>query len=396
MKVISTTKLEQKYDQYDISTGLQNFYVKVGEKNILVHNSPAVFAGTDPADGKFFVGTKAIFNKEPKLIKEPGDVDKFELSAGLKPKLLIAFRELSRLKIPRGLVLQGDILFTAGDIENKTIDGENYITFQPNTIMYSVPASSELAHTMVNASLGIIFHTTYTGTSVPEMKASFGADVSKLKRSKTIWFDDASYKDYSSIMFSGKETAELSKDLNKIQSLETDLTGKLATQYREYHIIQRNLKSSELGAGLKTFFNKQIRVGKLVKDGKSGYREFIKHFESHFEEKVISKLKSDKAIEAKRERLDGMVKILRKLKPFITKMIEFTLLVMDVKNRIIRKLESGINKNIKTFVVDDKGIRITNQEGFVAIDKLSGGAVKFVDRLEFSNLNFNVAKNWTK
>ena len=43
----------------------------------------------------------------------------------------------------------------------------------------------------------------------------------------------------------------------------------------------------------------------------------------------------------------------------------------------------------------DNGFKVVNPEGYVAIDK-TGGAVKIVDKLEFSFNNFTVAKNWDK
>jgi hypothetical protein len=41
---------------------------------------------------------------------------------------------------------------------------------------------------------------------------------------------------------------------------------------------------------------------------------------------------------------------------------------------------------------------VTGVEGYVAIDKMSGKAVKLVDRLEFSRLNFSpeILKGWNK
>lgn len=358
--------------------------------------APAIFCGTDPEDGQFFVGTKAIFNATPKLIKKQSDLDLFGIKGGLREKLSIALEEMPKLKIPRGTVLQGDILFTSGDIEFKKIDGDNYITFQPNTILYAVPSSSELARKMIGSKIGLIFHTTYTGSTISEMSASFGADVSKLKRVPTVWFDDAEYKDYSNVLFSAKESATTKLGISKIEKLEKIITGKLSAKYNDYHLLQRNLKSAEIGAGLKTFFNSQIRNGKLVKNGRSGYLAYIDHVEKHFNDKVIAKVKSEKGKMEKEVRKTYVLKYIRGMKELIEKIIDFTLEVMKIKDSIIRKLESGINKEIKNFVVDDRGIRVTNPEGFVAIDKLTGGAVKFVDRLEFSNLNFNVQKKWTK
>ena len=69
-------------------------------------------------------------------------------------------------------------------------------------------------------------------------------------------------------------------------------------------------------------------------------------------------------------------------------------LLVDAKLMIVRKLETI--RSIGTFVRTDTGYRITAPEGFVAVDKLKGNAVKLVDRLEFSQANFNAAKNWSK
>jgi hypothetical protein len=44
----------------------------------------------------------------------------------------------------------------------------------------------------------------------------------------------------------------------------------------------------------------------------------------------------------------------------------------------------------------DNGFKVTGPEGFVAVDRLTGGALKLIDRLEFSQQNFNASKNWSK
>ena len=175
--------------------------------------APAIFAGIDPEDGKFFVGTKGVFNKNPKLVKSPADVKNF--SAGLQDKLTLAYNHLSKLGIKN--VIQGDMMFTQADLEKTSIDGEDYITFQPNTIVYAVPANSQFAQRIKSAKIGVVWHTTYTGgDTLADMSASFGADVSGLKRSKNVWFDDASYRDVSGkMLFTQKETTEITRYLSR-------------------------------------------------------------------------------------------------------------------------------------------------------------------------------------
>ncbi len=151
--------------------------------------APAVFCGINPENGKFFVGTKGVFNANPKLNYTDADIDANHTSEGLNSKLKVALRYLPKLGI-KG-VLQGDMMFAKGDIAEKNIDGENYITFQPNTIVYAVPSDSKLARMMLSAQMGIVFHTSYTGKTMADMKASFNIDIGHLTITKDVWFRDA-------------------------------------------------------------------------------------------------------------------------------------------------------------------------------------------------------------
>ena len=353
--------------------------------------APAIFCGTDPEDGKFFVGTKSVFSKNAKLVKQESDLDKYGFSGQLKDKLSIALKELSKLGIEG--VLQGDMMFTSDDITTKKINGEPYITFQPNTIMYAVPSNSDLASKMLKSKIGVIFHTTYSGDKLEDMKASFGANVSKLNKVSSVWVDDAFYKDVTGSLFSAKETSDLEKKIAKLQRVGNGISKKSMNNILSVH---DELKTSELGAGLKTYFNSNVRRGILPKSGVTGVNNFLTHFGNHFEDKVIAKVKQEKTKNQKRERKQQLLNLLIKEKVALANLLEFMLLTIELKNSVIRKLETGVNSKMETFVVDSKGIRVTKPEGFVAIDKLSGGAVKFVDRLEFSQLNFTVDKNWSK
>ena len=157
--------------------------------------APAIFCGINPDNGKFFVGTKGVFNANPKLNYTDADIDANHASEGLNSKLKVALRYLPKLGI-KG-VLQGDMMFAKGDIQNKTIDGEDYITFQPNTIVYAVPADSKLAQMMLAAQMGVVFHTSYTGKTFSDMKASFNIDIKNLTTTKDVWFRDAYFVDAS-------------------------------------------------------------------------------------------------------------------------------------------------------------------------------------------------------
>ena len=179
-----------------------------------VHN----FVGIDPADGKFFVAKKSVFNVEPKLYKSEAEIDADGLSGSLNSKFKVALAEFSKLGIKD--VLQGDLMFT-DDVTKETIDGKSFYTFQPNTIVYAVDVNSDLGKKIKNAKIGVVWHTTYKGAELQDMKASFGANISGLQSPSTVWMDDATYKDVSGkATMTETETAAVTSSLSAVQHLE--------------------------------------------------------------------------------------------------------------------------------------------------------------------------------
>lgn len=144
-----------------------------GDISVKWDGAPAIFAGTDPSDGKFFVAKKGIFNKNPKVYKTKADVDA-DTSGDLNTKMNAALELLPSIGI-KG-VIQGDFLFGPGDISTKNIGGDAYVTFHPNTIVYALPAKSAAAKEVKAASIGIVWHTTYSGESFESMRASYGGE----------------------------------------------------------------------------------------------------------------------------------------------------------------------------------------------------------------------------
>ena len=179
--------------------------------------APAIFVGTNPENGKFFVGTKSVFAKNAKLNYTDDDIDENHPSEGLNQKLKLALAFLPKLGI-KG-VLQGDMMFSKGDIKHEKIDGEDYIIFQPNTIVYAVPTKSRLAQTMLAAQVGVVFHTSYSGKTLETMKASYNIDIGHLKPTKDVWFRDASFTDASgSVTFTEEETAAITSILSNVSA----------------------------------------------------------------------------------------------------------------------------------------------------------------------------------
>ena len=103
--------------------------------------APAIFCGNDPETGKFFVAKKSLFNKTPKFYTSIAEIDA-DLDGQLADKFKACYNNLKNLGIKN--ILQGDLMFTKGDLAKQDINGESYETFQPNTIFlpgYSPPKS---------------------------------------------------------------------------------------------------------------------------------------------------------------------------------------------------------------------------------------------------------------
>jgi hypothetical protein len=343
--------------------------------------APAIFAGINPENGKFFVGTKGVFNVTPKINYTDADIDANHSSAGLNSKLKVALKYLPKLGITD--VLQGDMLFTQEDLKTERIDGKSYTTFQPNTILYAVPTESSTKIT--KAKMGIVWHTTYTGTKLADMRASFGASVSSLTKTNDVWFSGADYEDRSgTINFNKAETDSFTNVLSlagkKFRSFDNTFMRSLVAQQDVLLLI-------------KTYSNVKVRAGEEIRNTSKHVDDIINYVNEKIQ-KDIDKVKTQASKDKKTKYKEQIVRYLLANKKHLKNMFDMQNLLVQAKNLIIRKLEKAKGA-MDTFIRTDNGFRVTAPEGFVAIDN-SGKAVKLVDRLEFSRANFTAAKNWTK
>ena len=349
--------------------------------------APAVFAGVDPEDGKFFVGKKSVFNVEPQLYKTDADVDKYT-SGDLNKKLKVALSEFSKLGI-KG-VLQGDLMFT-DDVSTDTIDGKKYYTFQPNTIVYAVDVDSDFGSQIKKAKIGVVWHTTYTGKELQDMKASFGVNISGLKNVSSVWMDDATFKDVSgSATFTEKETEDITAELSTAGRTFQKINSSMLTKFLN---LQNSFTGAMVSAGLKTYNNISVRQGKPISNPKAHAKGYVKHVYDKYNDKVKdskSKAGKDKYLKLRTEYTREMNKHVKNL----TQIITFQNAIVNAKMLVVKKLNRV--RSIGTFIKTSNGFKVSNPEGYVAIDRVSGNAVKLVDRMEFSYNNFTAIKAWDK
>ena len=344
--------------------------------------APAIICGTNPENGKFFVGTKSVFNVTPKINYSLADI-KRNHTGGAAAKLSYAFKYLKTLPI-KG-ILQGDLLFT-DDKKSENINGERMITFTPNTITYAVPANSGIGRQVARAKMGIVFHTSYTGTKMSSLTAGFGTV--KGNGGSNIFLASAQYTDKSgSVMFNKSELTAFDAQIRMAQ-------GSLSKAKPVLDEMSKTSMSDSLSIGykLKTFFNHFI---KTTQGDMGGVRDMQKRFETYYEnvmDKEIDSRKTEKGkapyIKAKK---DGLT-FLKRNKTALYFAIASHITLANCKNTLLRKMNQI--QSIGHFLRTPSGYKVTAPEGYVAVDQIAG-AVKLVDRLEFSRQNFTMPKGWS-
>lgn len=346
--------------------------------------APAIIAGKDPATGKFFVGTKGVFAKIPKMnfttndikLNHPGQDD-------LQNKLALALTKLS--KLTWNTVAQGDFLFAKDTLSEKEIDGESYLIFKPNTLVYAVPSQSELSSQIVKSDIGIVWHTEYVGgPTLADTQAKFGFDSSVLGQAPGVWHRDAIIKDLSgTVTFTASESADI---MSAIATADQYL--KTVDQATFAWLGQgTDLVGKEFLQQLKAHANNQVRQGHFDEPTKFA-QGFVQKYIDYMT-KEIAKVKTQKSIDAKTEKMVAGVKFIREHLQSIVSVYDLYLKLIEAKIKIVKKLEQI--RVMNTFVPTEDGYEVTGEEGFVAVDRM-GNALKLVDRLEFSRLNFGSGK----
>ena len=343
--------------------------------------APAIICGIDPEDGQFFVGTKSVFAQSPKICKSENDC--YTLYDGvLANKLATSYRYLKNLDI-KG-VLQGDLMFT-NDVKSVTIDKQQYLAFHPNTITYAVRRDSPMAKDIVAAKMGIVFHTKYEGDSLSNMNSSFKINKSDFKdNSREVWTKTAEFKNIGGV--ASMTTAERVK----YQSAIKRATGSLKQSGDIANKIQSGKKALKIDTEFLKFFNNYVKQGRPIPSVKKAYDDFFYHLGKEYD-KAIQKNKTLKTQANKADLFMKDVDFLLKHRRQVEMLIATYMNIQVAKHILVDKMNkiSDLNMFVETGNGDYK---VTTPEGFVAIS--GKDAVKLVDRLEFSKLNFIVPKSW--
>ena len=330
--------------------------------------APAIFAGINPENGKFFVGTKSIFNKVPKINYTPEDVQRNHGHApGLVDKLVKALRYLPGLGIQK--ILQGDFMFDDEMISTIDVDGEPHYAFKPNTITYAAPVNSKFGQEIAESKFGIVFHTTYDSL---DGGASFGADVSGLNKVPGVWVDDAYFTDDTgTVTLTEDEEAKVKELVSAADQIKINYDG-----------LPMDL--------LNIYINSEIKGGQFIEDPEKSFDGFKRWYSGRLEKRIDS-LKSERGRLKATQKGQEMLSSIDDRKEDLVNLFRVSRLLFEAKNIFIAKYNNAVY-NTKHFIDDGSGDLVaSNPEGYVAVDHIGNG-VKFVDRLEFSKANFAVDK----
>lgn len=347
-----------------------------------IDGAPAIFCGYDPKDRQFFVGTKSVFNKNPKLYKSNADIDKGE--AGEKAtKLKECLKHLSNIGIPYGTVLQGDLLWTEGDQTMTTHKRQRYVTVHPNTIVYGWKADSPMANKVRESKLGIAFHTTYkVDGDLQESRAFFGAKIGNLHSNDVIMFD-CTYPNQVKMSESAKS------DLVRLVKEADDCIKNFDSIVEVMNMIPK----SHVGAGIKTFFNSCIRNGHYP-DENFGFNAYMEHVTDYWNSKVIPEMKSELGATRKKAALKQLKHELNNIREDIEASFNFVHRIKECKDIILKSMNEAVLQ--ESFIKTNEGYFDTPPEGYVVAGYTT--ALKMVDRLNFSRFNFSEEyhKGWKK
>ena len=156
-KVLNMKNLHIEHPEDTILTGdlsVLDAFQSDNHYSVKIDGSPAIVWGTDPENGKFFVGTKSVFNKRtPKVNYTVQDIERNHPDFELNSILIRCLHCLPRIGF-EGRVFQGDFIGFGG-----------YRDYKPNAISYTFAE-------VQNVGVVVAPHTEYTGETMKTMTAA--------------------------------------------------------------------------------------------------------------------------------------------------------------------------------------------------------------------------------
>lgn len=306
--------------------------------------APAIFTGHK--DGKFFVATKSLFNKNAKINYSHDDIERNHGHApGLVDKLKQAHDHLQKVIPNDGKIYQGDLMYGKGDVTSR---GDQY-SFKANTIRYSTNKDSAEGQKIAKAKIGVAFHTSYNNG-----KVEYGFDPHTLPH-----HDDVHL--ISPIMKHGASSSYTSETQNNFKSAMKDVMRKNLEVNHGHH---RSVEPHR--AHMNIYINSTVRDDS--KPSAAGYISFLQGRAS------------------KDKKVGSLIPHAQQHHDNIQRVLDLHSSVRHAKHVLIGALDNHDH----TYHHEIEG-NAAKPEGYVAVDK--NRPSKFVNRSVFSRANFAKPKD---
>lgn len=369
--------------------------------NAKIDGSPALLFGRDPREefiNQFFIAlkyavdpAKGIIKEGAKLLHSENEIMEFY---GDRPsfasRMVNLFKELNRAYDNSGLIYQCDVLYASKhEKQIANFDGEDYIVFKPNVIVYAVPVDplSDLYNEVNNSEVGVVVHDSFSGIpkdnhiKLQQKTRKVDSIINSGKKAK-VFILGANF-DQAKVQIDNKTIVSIQKQISLGKTLLTSISESFDDEYVQ----------SQLMEYLKIYINKQIDLpeggifGKKFNDRDINkfLKGFVKFLENRFEIQ-IGKKKTERGRSSQREKLNSLLEFLKINSTSLLALLQIFTIMVDVKKELMNLVEKVTHSLSRTFFEDPQGALIpTKGEGHVIFN--GDTHVKIVDRLEFTKVN---------
>jgi len=194
-------------------------------------------------------------------------------------------------------------------------------------------------------------------------------------------------RDLTNVTMSKSDTEEVNEYLSQAGKIFNKISGTTLRQLEQQEELQKLIE---------TYGNTFVRAGTVIGNTRRHVSGLISWIKQRYQKEIDAR-KTEKGKTAQQKKLDAILNFFSpQNRKSLEQMFELQKVIVLAKLKLINILNKLAK--IKTFVKTHNGYKVTGEEGYVAIDKIGGDAVKIVDRMEFSYNNFSkdILKGWDK
>lgn len=334
-----------------------------------VDGAPSVVVGYHPKTGQPMVGTKAMFNKEPKINFSHEDIEaNHGHSRGLADKLhdlldhapkILPDRKSLGGRFP-DQVWQGDFVHSG----KKDLDtSSEHIKAQPNTVEYAWDKKSGEGKKALASKIGLAMHTHYKGNDLSNMVATPDVKDADFKQHPDVHLMGTDFK-ANPDHFTPEDQREFHahKDMARktyasMKPEALDVVGQHAVPVETYlnSIIRNNAKRDP-----------------KTKPEEASVESYLQHL-TGAAQRDMDKVKTQAAKDKRAAALNDTLQYVHHNREHFQKAMDLDKHLANAKNVLVRTMDKG--KNVGTSI----GGIATGHEGYVHTDD-QGNMQKLVDQ----------------